>query len=112
MIARFLHSFNTILTHTAYAENAYSEHFYLKCKRVADYTLHRATVYGASMIRALVFITTLGFMISFGVLTCNHSSTRGDVPANHPPSIKEQHDRTYSLLPLPEEETVVELSVE
>jgi len=64
------------------------------------------------MIRALVFITTLGFMISFGVLTCNHSSTRGDDPANHPPSIKVQHIRTYSLLPSVEEEAVVDLSVE
>ena len=64
------------------------------------------------MIRALVFITTLGFMISFGVLTCNHSSTRGNDPDNHPPSIKMQHDHTYSLLSLTDEEAVVELSVE
>ena len=64
------------------------------------------------MIRALVFITTLGFMISFGVLTCNHGSTRDDDPAKQPPSIEIDHHRTYSLLSHSEEETAAELSIE
>ena len=58
------------------------------------------------MIRALVFITTLGFMISFGVLTCNHSTRNGDDPANHPPSIKVKQDLNLSLLSFPEEDAV------
>jgi len=64
------------------------------------------------MIRALVFITTLGFMISFGVLTCNHITTSGDDPANHPPSINVQQDLNLSLLSLPEENTDAELHIE
>ena len=64
------------------------------------------------MIRALVFITTLGFMISFGVLTCNHSATNGDDPANHPPSINAQQDLNLSLLSLPEEDMNAELRIE
>ena len=64
------------------------------------------------MIRALVFITSLVFMISIGVLTCNHSSTTGYAPANQPPSIQSLNDRTYSLLSSTEEEIDVELSVD
>lgn len=64
------------------------------------------------MIRALVFITSLVFMISIGVLTCNHSSTTGYEPANQPPSIQSLNDRTYSLLSSTEEEIDVELSVD
>jgi hypothetical protein len=64
------------------------------------------------MIRALVFITTLGFMISFGVLTCNHSTKRGADPENHPPSIKVQQNLNLSLLTLTEDMRDLELSVE
>ncbi len=64
------------------------------------------------MIRALVFITSLGFMISIGVLTCNHSSTAGEDPAHHPPSIQRLHDSTYSYLSPLEEETETEFSIE
>ena len=64
------------------------------------------------MIRALVFITALGFMISFGVLTCSHSTTRAEDPENHPPSIKVQQDLNLSLLTLTEDARDLELSVE
>jgi hypothetical protein len=64
------------------------------------------------MIRALVFIATLGFMISFGVLTCNHSDTKSDDPANHPPSLHEQQDINLSLLSIAGDDTGSELSVE
>ena len=64
------------------------------------------------MVRALVFITTLGFMISFGVLTCNHGTTNGDDPAHNPPSINVQQDLNLSLLSLPEEDMDVELRIE
>jgi hypothetical protein len=64
------------------------------------------------MIRALVFIISLLFMISIGLLTCNHSSTAGNDHANQPPSIQRLNDRTYSLLSSTEEEIDVEPSVD
>jgi hypothetical protein len=64
------------------------------------------------MIRALVFIASLGFMISIGVLTCNHRSIAGDDPANQPPSIQRLTIRTYSLLSSTEEEIDAEPSAD
>jgi hypothetical protein len=86
--------------------------FYLKNQRFLDYTLHRAFISGVLMIRALVFIISLLFMISIGLLTCNHSSTAGNDHANQPPSIQRLNDRTYSLLSSTEEEIDVEPSVD
>jgi hypothetical protein len=50
------------------------------------------------MIRVVVFIMSLGLMISSGLLIGNRSVTATDNPANHPPSIQVEENDAYSYL--------------
>ena len=64
------------------------------------------------MIRALVFVISLGLMISSGLLIGTRSVTATDNTANQPPSLQQLEHDSYSYLSSPEEIGEVVLTAE
>jgi hypothetical protein len=66
-------------------------------------TLSEISDTGASMIRALVFVISLGLMISSGLLFGTRSVTATDNAGNQPPSLQKLEQDSYTYLSPPEE---------